>query len=807
MKKFKQSFLLILIVAVLMTCFTGVALADMTDPYTITLQQKATGESYGVDDIIPVQLVMSENPGGASLYCKFDFNHDLLQFMGVIEHGLLAQSEQLFVATQLDPTSKAYGVVMYSSSTMDRWDSSIEAGGIIATVGFKVLDATADASEYTVGLLEGYPNYYYNYYFAQQGRNENVTIIPCTLSLGTSDPVVAVESVSLDQETLTLTEGSTATLTATVAPEDATNKNVTWTSDNEEVAKVENGVVTAVAAGSANITVTTEDGGYTATCAVTVNAKQPEVKNGYTVSLPDGTTVVQPGEAVSMDVTIGVGTEDTATTYNAVDMTITYDAAMLTFDKDSSTLYDASVTDANGTISLKRYGENLTVGTDKFSLKFTANSDANGEAAISITSAHVDQADKADQDAPEAAILNASHTISIEGGYKVTIATDPENLSEVKGAATAQKGEDYTFTLEPLANYDYAVAATVNGAEVPCTLDGTTYTIPAASVTGDIAITVTRTARQYNVTLDGTGKDDAALSAAKAAYGTDYTFAVTQDADYSYTVSAKVGDETLSLTSTSEGNVYTYTIPGEKITGDVTVTVDKEKKTTPPVPTTFSVTWAGDALDDVPTQAATAEQAKEFSFTVNKQEGYTYEVSATMAGTPATVNEADGAYTIAHVAGDLVITVNRTAVSTLTVDVAEYVKQDAKTVYLITAADSALAEGKLLAYDGANMFHSAKYDAYCYLVISTESADAVKADAEAKIAQADGTAIEIGNTGDVNGTGKIDINDAQMAYNMYGSELYNDFEKATMKMYLEADVTGDKQVDVSDATAIVNLIK
>ena len=84
--------------------------------------------------------------------------------------------------------------------------------------------------------------------------------------------VSPVSGVSLDKETLSLDTGDnkTGTLTATVSPEDATNKNVTWASDNERVATVANGVVTAVKHGTANITVTTEDGGYTDTCVVTV---------------------------------------------------------------------------------------------------------------------------------------------------------------------------------------------------------------------------------------------------------------------------------------------------------------------------------------------------------------------------------------------------------------------------------------------------------------------------------------------------------------------------------------------------------
>ena len=88
-----------------------------------------------------------------------------------------------------------------------------------------------------------------------------------TISAPTTIPVTGV---SLDQNALTLTEGDTVQLTATVEPANATNKGVTWKSSDDEIAKVDNGVVTAVAPGTATITVTTEDGSKTATCAVTV---------------------------------------------------------------------------------------------------------------------------------------------------------------------------------------------------------------------------------------------------------------------------------------------------------------------------------------------------------------------------------------------------------------------------------------------------------------------------------------------------------------------------------------------------------
>ena len=82
---------------------------------------------------------------------------------------------------------------------------------------------------------------------------------------------VPVTGVTLDKQTLELYTGDSQPLTATVQPANATNKNVTWSSDNETVATVNtNGNVTAVAAGTATITVTTEDGTFTATCKVTV---------------------------------------------------------------------------------------------------------------------------------------------------------------------------------------------------------------------------------------------------------------------------------------------------------------------------------------------------------------------------------------------------------------------------------------------------------------------------------------------------------------------------------------------------------
>ena len=89
--------------------------------------------------------------------------------------------------------------------------------------------------------------------------------------------VIHAASVSLDKPSLEMLVGDEETLTATVSPADADDKSVVWSSDNQAVASVVNGKVTAVGAGEATVTVKTNDGGFTASCAVTVTEPQPQV--------------------------------------------------------------------------------------------------------------------------------------------------------------------------------------------------------------------------------------------------------------------------------------------------------------------------------------------------------------------------------------------------------------------------------------------------------------------------------------------------------------------------------------------------
>ena len=113
---------------------------------------------------------------------------------------------------------------------------------------------------------------------------------------------IGVTEVTLDKTELTLTEGETETLTATVRPDNADNRKVTWSSDKTEIATVDGaGRVTAVKAGEAVVTVMTEDGGKTATCRVTVKAKAVNVTE---VTLDKTELTLTEGETETLTATV-----------------------------------------------------------------------------------------------------------------------------------------------------------------------------------------------------------------------------------------------------------------------------------------------------------------------------------------------------------------------------------------------------------------------------------------------------------------------------------------------------------------------
>ncbi len=111
-------------------------------------------------------------------------------------------------------------------------------------------------------------------------------------------------SVTLSQTTLNLEQGQTATLTATVLPADADDKSVTWSSSNSNVASVKNGIVTAENEGTATITVTTVDGGLTATCKVIVTIPVVEPIHPTSVTLSKTSLTLEEGAIANLTATV-----------------------------------------------------------------------------------------------------------------------------------------------------------------------------------------------------------------------------------------------------------------------------------------------------------------------------------------------------------------------------------------------------------------------------------------------------------------------------------------------------------------------
>lgn len=133
------------------------------------------------------------------------------------------------------------------------------------------------------------------------GQTLRISRIEYCIGATTPTTPTWVNGVMLNNNSVTLTEGGKTTLTATVSPFTATDKSVTWTSSDVAVATVNNGVVNAIGAGTASITATTNDGHYTATCAVTVDAAPIEAES---VSISPKTATIQIGSAQQLTATV-----------------------------------------------------------------------------------------------------------------------------------------------------------------------------------------------------------------------------------------------------------------------------------------------------------------------------------------------------------------------------------------------------------------------------------------------------------------------------------------------------------------------
>lgn len=525
----------------------------------------------------------------------------------------------------------------------------------------------------------------------------------------------------------------------------------------------------------------------TAPGVVDVTAAEAPAFTGYAVSASEDKTVAV-GENAEVKVAVS-NSDSTVTTYNAYDLTMTYDTDKLTYVSCAAADENAVVKeDVPGTIRVIGFGGDKTLDTAAATLTFQAK--GVGDAEVKLTAAKVDIGSQAvGNDAPAAFLLDDTTVIKVTG-YTVTLG---EGLS---GESTVAPGADYTFTATDAGNYDYVISATMGGETTTANDNGNgTYTIPG--VTGNLVINATMTPKSYNVTVEGTGAGDV-TAADKATYNTDYTFTVTEDGNYTYNTTVTVGGKPYALGNPENGK---YTIPGTDIKGDIVISVTKTVKPSSVVSVTKPDYVKGND---------TATKGQDYDFTVEKEDGYDYSEPTVKVGgvdvTDKLVKKENGSYTIpgSTITGNITIEVTKTAA--VTVDVTEYITLNGKVMYLVTASGT-LPEGQVAKYDGMSMFFSEKYNAYAYLVISADNLETVKAEAAGKVKVAEGTAAgTVDYSGDVNGTKVVDVNDAQLTYDMYNTK-YSSFDVASMLKFLNADVSGDKKVNVTDATAIVNLIK
>ena len=510
-----------------------------------------------------------------------------------------------------------------------------------------------------------------------------------------------------------------------------------------------------------------------------------------------------PTTAVGETALVGLylGQNSTSREYNTYFFQIDYDAEKLIFASATigSKVPDVIDHSVPGRLTIGGYGEPRS--DSSIMLNFTVK--AAGEATVKLVKAQMDVRANAAKDAQTASVpAGQSDTVTILcGGFPVVLPVC------ATGAAYVTANGDYTFTADP--GYDYGFSAAVDGKTVAIiNNDDGSYTIE--NVTGKLVISAnsTPTVKTYAATVKGDGSGDVSAPTS-ATHGQNYTFTVTQAANYDYAVAVTVNGLPVTCTVSSSGSRYTYTIPAVSVTGPVVITV---KKTLPSG--TTMITFNGNGTSDEWQNGVSRviSNGSDFDFYTDQHDGFDYSISAAGQSGIIPVSETGKTgeigvkYTIPgqYITGGIItITITKAQHFDWNVIVSPYVNTDGSTIWLITASpDPKPEETKSLYYGGKPMFWSEKYKSYAWLLLSSKSQDTVKADAEAAITIKENAVTSTEYGGDVNGTGHIDINDAQYVYDLYNAK----HSALDMEKFLRCDVNGNREVSVDDVQAVVSLL-
>lgn len=539
---------------------------------------------------------------------------------------------------------------------------------------------------------------------------------------------------------------------------------------------------------------TSEHSYYTAKIVVT-NTSGEDSTSGYTATIAGASTNGNPVR-VGQTLAVEVGAN---TAFQATEMTITYDSSLVSFTDpvEGDALYGKVVDDNNGTLKIADYGAEKT---GKYTLSFVAN--ATGTANFKFTSAGFGTGTSAEDKNLTEATLPGALTITIEKAqYNVTIDSTLFN-----GASTVLDGEAYTFTATDSSNYTYDnVKATINNTEVTVNGDAANgWSIAAGVIHGDVTITATRNAKTYTFTATGTLEGDSVTTSQTPTYDEDFKFTLPagkaidgiKDGYHYQIVSVKVGETTLAAGDYSyDASTRTATIPGSKINGNIVVTVESVTDSA----NTVTITISGEnvAVQGYDTTPVTIVNGTEITLVLTPEAGYTYSVTIG-DGTEVVLSNDKTTYTFTPTT-DVTVNVNKTLTIT-EATATEYVQLDGYVAWLVQLKNTKL-DGKVYSFNGSEMYWSEQYGAYVTVVIAETAPDVTIG-----FTIADGTTKEVAYDMDVNGTGKVDANDAQLAYNIYQTGYSAFTQTVTVDKFLEADVNHDKVVDTKDAAAIVSAI-